>query len=365
MTMKKRTNEILPLLSNCKAKYKYLYDDNNIPLDIVSNKGLKMYEMAFVSRNGEYHGVCVEAQEDIKPVLTDHIINQALLLYISHIETQTKNNKKMKKISKILGIDEYYDKYFDKCGETIIKYVIDQWLKINIKQTLFNDYDINDIITDHSISKTDISELDNYIKTQRHHPINGKIKIIDVGLNTSTKEPVMPTDWVGRIFDNATQLHLEMDNLPYRKGKPPVSYCCIYSNSIKRNSIWKVIDQKDVMNKHMLKICIDSNDNIFTSKFTDINPKNTEFIYIEPYHVSFDPSIFVKTKNANQTKTDNVGYLSSLLQKCIRRGCDNHYLINEICEKMNNSPTYTLPDHGFATVSGTRQLLWRINRRRC
>lgn len=356
--MEKGINKILPLLSNCRAKYKYLYDDNNNPLDIVSNKGLKMYEMAYVSRNGEYHGVCVEAQEDIRPILTDNIIKQALHSYLIYLSKKSDNTKK---ISKILGLDKYFNKYNDKYGEILIKYVIDQWLKINIKQTIFNDYDI----TDTNISKTDIDDIDNYVKTQRHHPINGKIKIIDVGLNTNTKEPVMPTEWIGRIFDNATQLHLEMDNLPYRKGKPPVSYCCIYSNSIKCNSIWKTIDQKDITNKYMLKICIDSNNNIFTSNniiFTPDHhtiPKNTEFIYIEPYYVSYDPSIFIKTKNANQTKTDNVGYLSSLLQKCIRRGSDNHNLINEVCEKMNNSPTYTLPDHGFATVSGTRQLLWR------
>ena len=94
--------------------------------------------------------------------------------------------------------------------------------------------DFIDAIKKDSVKK----EIDQYICTQRHHPINGKIKIIDVGTNTNTKEPTVPPEWLGRVFDSAHQLHKEMDQLASRRGKPNVTYCCIYSNSIKREIVW-------------------------------------------------------------------------------------------------------------------------------
>ena len=67
----------IPDLSKCKEKNRYLIDDDLKPLDIVSNVGLKKYEKCYVARNGEYHGFCVEAQEDILSILTNHHIQNA------------------------------------------------------------------------------------------------------------------------------------------------------------------------------------------------------------------------------------------------------------------------------------------------
>lgn len=75
------------------------------------------------------------------------------------------------------------------------------------------------------------------------------------------------------------------------------------------------------------------------------------------YFVTIYDDILVEDREKN--KSEQVGYLSSLLQKCFRRGPHNSKLIKKTLQKLNKSPSYNLPDHNFATVSGARQLLWR------
>lgn len=58
-------------ITECKVKYRYLTDDSDEPLQIASNYGVKKHEKAYVSRDGEYHGFCVEALEDIPSILTN------------------------------------------------------------------------------------------------------------------------------------------------------------------------------------------------------------------------------------------------------------------------------------------------------
>ena len=72
------TNKTQIDLSNCKVKYTYLLDENSKPLQIVSNLGLKKYEICYVGRNGEYSGFAVEAQQDIPSILTNHHIEMAI-----------------------------------------------------------------------------------------------------------------------------------------------------------------------------------------------------------------------------------------------------------------------------------------------
>jgi hypothetical protein len=329
---------------SCKEKYRYLKDDKDQPYDTVSNKGLKAFEVSYVLRNGEYHGFSVEAQEDIPHIITDHHIINAL----KHIQLHEFESAALQ-----LDITAIYNSH----GVNSLYYLIDEWLKINGVDPLFNpDIDKNEDY---------VKQLNRYVRIQRHHPINGKIKIIDIGTNTKTKESVVPPEWMGRVFDNASELHKEMDNLPCRKGKPPVSYCCIYSNSIKRQLIWltdKLLTTGDILYSVRLnnKNIIYSTKTIVTNSYTSTNlviqindicgKKNN--CYVE---VSDD----LLDRSAKRIKTKNIGYLSSLLQKCFRRGKENTNILEKTLIDLNNSPTYNLPDHNFATVSGARQLLWR------
>lgn len=331
-------------LSECKVKYRYLCDDENKPLDIVSNHGLKKYERSYVARNGEYSGFCIEAQELILPILTNKHIYDALK-YLD------KND--IDKASSAINLYSQYLMY----GENVIYYVIDRWLKTNNFEQIFTQkidkYFLRSI--------KDIKEsLDTYVATQRHHPINGKIKIVDIGTNTKTKESVVPPEWIGKVFDSGAQLHAEMNSLPYRKGKPPVSYCCIYSNSIKRETTWinnhKILKGDIIFKIHMskyqsicTKVIIIDKDTTHASKLLMMSDKKS-FIQIDDQLID---------RSRVYIKNMSVGYLSSLLQKCVRRGPGNCSLLEEVMINLNNSPSYNLPDHNFALVSGSRQLVWR------
>lgn len=351
-TIKTKIQLTYPKLANCKAKYKYIIDDTEQPYDMVSNNGLKRFERCYVVRNGEYHDFCVEAQEDIASILTNNHIKLALEAIEKNDITKAMHNLNMTEYHRLLGDD-------------VIYYVIDEWLKVNKIEQIFNmNIDTEDLLL--------IDKLNKYIRTERHHPIDGKIKIVNIGTNSKTKESVVPPDWLGRIFDSGTELHSEMNKLPHRKGKPPVSYCCIYSNTIERNTIWLTDPKMNTMNAMNIicNITIDARNNIVSDIMinnSDDHVKGSFMIISAPYidndhkidniYISVDKSLLNRSKE--RTKTESVGYLSSLLQKCIRRGSHNGSLLKNVCKKLNESPTYNLPDHNFATVSGSRQLLWR------
>lgn len=189
MDLSKRINKLD--LSKCKTKYIYLRDEHNKPYDTVCNKGLKKYEKAYVSRNGEYHEFCVEAQEDIPSILTNYHIEKALKFIL---------NKNLSKTALALNIYTIYQKiqFNSLLSEQLLYYVIDKWLIKNNFDPLFkNNYDINIFEKELLRNNKNIKiYVDNYIGMQRHHPIAGKIKIINIGSNTKTKEPVGSTRMV-------------------------------------------------------------------------------------------------------------------------------------------------------------------------
>ena len=201
--------------------------------------------------------------------------------------------------------------------------------------------------------------LNDYIDTQRHHPIRGKIKIVNIGTNTKTKESVVPADWMNRVFENASELHEAMNNLASRKGKAPVSYCCIYSNWIKQEKNW-LTNHKLKTNDIVYNISYDPDLNSIKSDFEIANNNKILLKTALPnVFISVDDKLILRGDEVVYKKTKSVGYLSSLLQKCIRRGEHNGSLLEQTMKQLNNSPTYNLPDHNFALVSGSRQLVWR------
>ena len=69
-------------------------------------------------------------------------------------------------------------------------------------------------------------------------PINYKLKIIGLARKCTNGETVVPDDWLYREFDSAEQLHKEIDKLPNRQNKPPVTYCVIYSMILVKENAW-------------------------------------------------------------------------------------------------------------------------------
>jgi hypothetical protein len=67
----------IPDLSKSKKRYYYLLDEDSNPRSIISNKGLKKYQKAYITRDGEYHDFTIEAQVNIPPIMTNHHVQKA------------------------------------------------------------------------------------------------------------------------------------------------------------------------------------------------------------------------------------------------------------------------------------------------
>ena len=336
-------------LTNCAKRYITSYDENNKPWKNIANYGLKPFETAKVMRNGEYHGFEIEAIDDILPIFTTHNIQKAYEYF---------QNEKMQELINILRIENEYQKH----GNDAIHYLFKKWCEcVNI--SIPNDIQPVDIVDEN---------LDNRICLDRSDAVNGRFRIVGIGKNTNTNESVVPEDWIGKEFDSGKSFHSEMDKLPNRRNKPPVTYCCTYGMSITTNEVtqWDTINSKTFTD---LNFCIILNKTKYGMKST-ISEINNNFINFinkskDKYKVIYIPKsmkyakfVFlvedgIFEKNL-KTTNDNTSYLSSLLQKCFR----NEYaksLLSETINKLHYSQGYNLPDQHFARVSGPRQLCWR------
>ncbi len=72
-----------------------------------------------------------------------------------------------------------------------------------------------------------IEAITKFVGIQRHEPLSCRLRVLSVG-KSKKGHSVVPEEWLGREFDNADQLHREMDQLDWRRGKPPVVYCATY-----------------------------------------------------------------------------------------------------------------------------------------
>jgi hypothetical protein len=333
--------------SETKSGQMAIYDDNNKLKRNVANYGLFKYGKAYVDRKGEYHGLGIEAQEEIKPLLTNYRIARGLT-FMSETNLQSA--------VKVLQLDEYYVLYGDDC----IHYVISEWLKNN-------DFNVPSIIE--ANKEINDKQLDDYISRNKYDSIVGKIKITAIG-NTPNNDSVVPESWLGKIFKSADELHAKMDQLDSRKGKPPVSFCCIYTMALEDEMKW--MDKKELesynFNAKLYNLikCVYTDNNIksvcMSVKDTDIKAAVTKYdkVFVDEsvkLILIYDKRLFVE--KPEYFKTQNVGVLSSRLQKCIRRGSGCIKLLIDTIKKLNSAPHYNLPNQHFTRVSGTRQLVWR------
>jgi hypothetical protein len=170
------------------------------PLRSICNFGAKSGTIARNESNGEYHGLTIKFVSDVKPLLTD-VLMMKILKLLDKGEYDAVIN-----ILQVRTIDE-------------VLYVVMTWLDLNE-------------ISHQLVSEKTYCKLDSWIKSARHDPLLGRIKIIGVGFNSSTASSVVPTSWLDKVFCSAEDLHNEMDDLETRLGKPRVTFCCTYSMRI-------------------------------------------------------------------------------------------------------------------------------------
>jgi Mimiviridae putative helicase len=329
-------------LESVKKSYEARTDSNGVPVQNIANFGLKKGGRASLERGGEYSGFAIEVLENVRPLLT----NYTMKFILDNIDNHDK-------IVKHFYLEKYYVKYREKLIDYIVK--------------IF--YEINDIILPKFINK-DIkikdSEIDTWIKTVSHDTINYELKIYGIGKGKKTS--VVPEDWIDREFDSGKHLHSEIDKLEWRKNKPPCSFCCVYSMSILDDTLY-ISELSELGNKiyDVVIIAFDKKKNCLTTTINNLNKKELiskikinktqKILLYEQLLIIYDKDI--ANDKPKYIKSESIGVLASTLQKLVRRGPNNSEIIKNIIKKMNQSKSYTLPEHNFVKISGSRQCLHR------
>lgn len=308
--------------------------------DCIASTGCDPNSILKVERNGDFHNFQVKALGKIKPLFTDKLMTFGLELIMK---------EEYDAVIRLFDIKQEFIEH----GYDVINYVFVKWLKlckIDLEQLTkqhFNYY---------------CTDIESRLFLVRSDCIGVSLEIINVGVN------VVPSEWIGKIFSSGKELHSAIDTLDWRRGKPPVTYCCIYSmKRIQKDNTGLVKNlDKSKINKNT--IIVQLNDNHIVSIVE--TPKINTTHYVE-YKTEFSHLIICYTPNNHfadnddvklfsSKRTVSVGVLSSTLQKCIRHGyCSIAILINTI-KKLARAKPYNLPEQQYLKVSGARQLLWRL-----
>lgn len=312
-----------------KKSYRAYYRDG-VLVPNVANLGGKVGTIAKLERSGEYYGIAVQLLEPLHPLLTDRLITKILSM-LNHEDYVTPLS-----LFSLTEIDQ-------------LKYILDTWFRFAV-DGYTNDF--------HYKKKYPI--YDDWIRTVTHDPILGKIKLVDVGQNQNTGGPVVPVDWLDKEFTNGYELHKEMDQLETRIGKPPVTYAVIYSMIIQKNDF--IIKQPKVTDYQYI-FYLDVNGHKLNAYLSNKIKKKYQYVGYNKTLIGFvlDDILEPKSKSdSSQSQVKEVGLLVSRLQKAIRRGRFGSKILIDTIEKLNISPNYNLPEHGFLRVSAAKQLVWRL-----
>lgn len=299
----------------------------------VANLGGKRGDIAKLERKGEYYGISVELLEDLKPLLTDRFVIK-LLTFLKKQDYVT--------VLSLLGLTTIEQ----------LQYILHTWFNIAVV-----DYD-----NEFKIGlKKSYPVFDDWIRSVTHDPLLGRFKIVEVGYNMNTSQPVVPIDWLDREFANGRALHREMDKLESRIGKPPVTFAVIYSMIIqKKESLIKEVSKSEYNKIFYLEL---KNSSMASEFVTKVKKGDYSYVTYGNLLIGFKLNDILEEKkntvNINP-KLREVGVLVSRLQKAVRRGRYASKALAETIDSLNNSPNYNLPEHNFLRVSASKQMVWRL-----
>lgn len=316
-----------------KTKASYVIDlYNDKPAKSVANFGANKDTIVKLERNGEYNGIAVQLLEDLRPLLTNYTVVKILKL----LEKEDYITPLI--LFRLKSLDELF-------------YVLKEWFR---SATTYEG----------TISKlfVDVKDIDNdnyldWVKSVRSDALPCRLKIIEVGHNDLTNESVIPVEWMDKEFCSGEEVHLAMDTLDTRIGKPPVTYAIIYTMVlVKQNDVLTTITKNDYEYLWYVELV----DGEIQSSLSNTVKKN-KYTYVKYNTVVIgfvlDDLLEPKTEN-NGVK--EVGLLVSRLQKSIRRGRNGRKTLEETIVSLNNSPNYNLPEQHFLRVSASKQLVWRL-----
>ncbi len=307
--------------------------------DCIGMTGCDTNSVLRLERNGDFYQFTVKVLEPVKPLFTDLLIIKGLELILA---------EEYDSVIRLFDIK----KEFISNGYDVIWYTIYKWLKLcKIEIAEFGKVHFNYYLND----------LEARLYLVRSDVINVPMEIINVGAN------VAPSDWIGKKFKNGAELHQAIDTLDWRRGKPPVTYCCIYSmkkidkdNTRLTKNLSK--EKPNGLEDNLIIVELDSNqkahfiskDKITKTHYVEYSNQNYQLI------ISFNPSEHFISEQEVKLKKYSVGLLSSTLQKSIRHGRCSINILDETIFKLARAKPYNLPEQQFLKVSGSRQLFWRL-----
>ena len=318
-----------------KERFKTRFDDNDKILRNVANYGLNAGDKAVLLRNGEYYNVEIEALERIPKLYTSEIIKKA---YKHFCESD---------IPYVIGLLEIREE-FAKYGEDCIHYLFFTWFSKNdiaVPSIIKNDVKLND------------SKFLEKILMTVEKPLAGRLMVTGIG-------KALPESWLGMIFENGAAMHQAMNSLDNRIGKPPVTYCVIYSMMIVGSELWKNVNDVVIKKNSLIMYISDIGNGLesyiaYDNRFDDdVRNKNGDenMVHVGAgFYIVVNKNIF--DNNPVYKDSVKISLLSSSLQKSLRRG--NLQLLDETIQLFKMASYYNLPEQHFVKVSSSRQLCWR------
>jgi hypothetical protein len=304
------------------ASFKVIYIDGK-PVESLANFGAPKNSIAIIDRSGEYSGLKIELMENTSPVLTDNLVIRIL--------KQLRNENFMTPLE-ILDI-ELPDQLY---------YILNKWFK---KATDAGPFFQN---------KNIYPELDYLIRVSSS-PISVPVKVVEIGMNTKTSQPVVPQDWIGRIFANGTEMQAEMSQLESRQGHPPVTYAITYNmNIVKEETIITEIPDDCSIYYYLWM-----DNGCLKCGLVEQYPEGCHYVKYNTVLIGFIPDdILVAKTDTNNSRS--VGVQVSRIQKAIRRGRMASKSLIQTIAILNECPNYNMPEHNFVRVSASKQIAWRL-----
>lgn len=322
--IKSNFNEISKIIKNNTPPSRQAPD-----YDCIAIKGCDINSIIKVGRNGEYYDFTVKVLDRIQPLFTDAIIIKAMELLI------------IEEYDSIIRLFDIRNEFLE-FGYNVICYTIYNFFIVSkIMCSYFKDIKYN------FKAKTILDRLNKV----RNDTIDTMIEVVNIGNN------VVPSSFIGKQFKSGEELHRIIDTLEWRRGKPPVTYCCTYGMTKINTTNVNYTSNLNIIYDHI--ISIDMNQK---AMFID-NSKIKDFSHYIEYNkmiIVFNPKDHFHPEDHIELEKYSVGLLSSILQKSIRHGrCSKSILLDTI-NKMARAKPYNLPDQQFLKVSGARQLFWRF-----
>jgi hypothetical protein len=341
-----------------KGEYKAKTDDKGVPVQLVSNFGLRKGQSAFRHKKGAYYRFTVRALADVPPLLTNLRVADA-------VDALSCPNPDTSRASRILGIELE----FRRQGEGIVYGALCLWLEKN-KIAPSPDY------TARAAALS--PELHERLLRVRTDTLACPLQIVDVGAAENGNTPVVPEDWLDREFTDGFSLRQAIDTLPSRQLEAEATYCCHYGLHVLENSQWipRVEVPVESLPAYGLRVRWNTDARVLESAIQPLHSagefeswlaENDIRMRFRAHRGPDNTLVWIACDRESLHNpepafhaTEPSGVLTSRLQKSIRRGRGAARFLETTLLQLWASPSHSAPEQQFLRTSAARQMAWRL-----